>query len=196
MNRTALVVVASTRAARGDADDLTGPVITSWLGERGFVTDAPVVVADGEPVGQALIAGIAQGVSLVVTTGGTGVSPTDATPEMTAPLLDKRLLGIEEELRRRGSAHVITALLSRGLVGVAGRTLVVNLPGSPGGVRDGLLLLDELLDHLLEQLETGGGHDDDAGRHHVGHDHAAHDHAGHDHAGHDHAGRDQAGHHE
>ena len=135
MTRTALVVVASTRAARGEADDLTGPVITTWLTSRGFVTDEPVIVPDGEAVGQALIAGIAQPVSLVITTGGTGVSPTDATPEMTLPLLDKRLLGIEEEFRRRGSAHVITALLSRGVVGVAGRTLIVNLPGSSGGVR-------------------------------------------------------------
>lgn len=165
--RTALVVVASTRAAHGEADDLTGPVITRWLAERGFVTDEPVVVADGEPVGQALIAGVAQPVSLIVTTGGTGVSPTDATPEMTAPLLDRRLLGIEEELRRRGSAHRITALLSRGLVGVAGHTVIVNLPGSPGGVRDGLELLGELLDHLLEQVAGGGGHSDDAGRHHA-----------------------------
>ncbi|MCU1528615.1 MAG: molybdenum cofactor biosynthesis protein [Frondihabitans sp.] len=176
MSRTALVVVASTSAARAEADDLTGPVIRAWLGERGFVTDDPVVVADGEPVGQALIAGVAQGVSLIITTGGTGVAPTDVTPEMTGPLLDKRLLGIEEELRRRGSAHVITALISRGLVGIAGRTLVLNLPGSPGGVRDGLGLLDELLDHLLEQLETGGGHDDDAGRHHGAHPGAPHPH--------------------
>ncbi|GAA4671542.1 MogA/MoaB family molybdenum cofactor biosynthesis protein [Frondihabitans cladoniiphilus] len=168
MTRTALVVVASTRSALGTADDFTGPVIARWFEERGFTVDEPVVVADGEPVGQALIAGIAQRVSVIVTTGGTGVSPTDATPEMTAPLLDKRLLGIEEELRRRGSVHVVTALLSRGLVGVSGHTLVVNLPGSPGGVRDGLALLDELLDHVLTQIESGGGHDDGAGRHHHG----------------------------
>lgn len=156
--RSALVVVASTRASRGEADDRTGPVIVAWLTERGFTVDEPVVVADGEPVGQALIAGIAQPVSVIVTTGGTGVTPTDATPEMTLPLLDRRLPGLEEELRRRGSAHTPMALLSRGLVGVAGRTLVVNLPGSPGGVRDGLSLLDEVLGHVLDQI-AGGGHD-------------------------------------
>lgn len=151
--RSALVVVASTRSARGDSVDRTGPVIHAWLADRGFTVDEPVVVADGEPVGQALIAGIAQGVSIVITTGGTGVSPTDATPEMTLPLIDRRLLGIEEELRRRGAEHVVTALLSRGVVGVAGRTLVVNLPGSSGGVRDGLALLGELIDHVLDQIE-------------------------------------------
>ncbi|AMM20147.1 molybdenum cofactor biosynthesis protein [Frondihabitans sp. PAMC 28766] len=158
MTRTALVIVASTRASRGEAVDRTGPLLRAWLDERGFTVDDPVVVADGEPVGQALIAGIAQGVSIVITTGGTGVSPTDATPEMTLPLIDKRLLGIEEELRRRGAEHVITALLSRGIVGVAGRTLVVNLPGSSGGVRDGLSLLAEILDHLLDQI-GGGDHE-------------------------------------
>lgn len=156
--RTALVVVASTSASLGNASDDTGPVIAEWLTERGFAVDETVVVADGEPVGRALVAGIAQSVSLIVTTGGTGVSPTDATPEVTLPLIDKRLLGVEEELRRRGSRHVVTALLSRGVVGVAGRSLVVNLPGSPGGVRDGLELLGELVDHLLEQIVGGRGH--------------------------------------
>jgi molybdenum cofactor synthesis domain-containing protein len=165
--RTALVVVASTSASLGNATDDTGPVIAAWLAERDFVVDETVVVADGAPVGKALVAVIAQGVSLIVTTGGTGVSPTDATPEVTLPLIDKRLLGVEEELRRRGSRHVVTALLSRGVVGVAGRSLVVNLPGSPGGVRDGLDLLDELLDHLLEQIHGGRGHTARNGGHHA-----------------------------
>lgn len=155
--RTALVVVASTRAAAGTAEDRTGPVILRWLRDRGFAVDEPAIVADGEPVGRALIAGIAQPVDLVVTTGGTGVTPTDATPEMTLPLLDKRLPGVEEELRRRGLAVTPTAMLSRGVVGVAGRTLIVNLPGSPGGVKDGLAVLDTVLDHLLDQI-TGSDH--------------------------------------
>ncbi|MGY4856568.1 MogA/MoaB family molybdenum cofactor biosynthesis protein [Cryobacterium sp. AP23] len=151
--RIAQVVVASTRAATGVYPDRTGPVIDAWLGERGWLVLDRAVVADGEPVGDAIAAAVEAGLDLVLTTGGTGVSPTDQTPEQTLPLLDRQLPGIMEELRRRGTASTPLAVLSRGYAGIArGRTVVVNLPGSTGGVRDGLAVLDEVLDHLLDQV--------------------------------------------
>lgn len=114
-----------------------------------------VVVADGDAVGEAIADAIGSGVDLVVTTGGTGVAASDVTPEQTAPLLERSLPGLAEAVRATGAAHVPTAVLSRGLAGVSGRTVVVNLPGSPGGVRDGIDVLDPVIGHLLDQL--GGG---------------------------------------
>jgi molybdenum cofactor synthesis domain-containing protein len=156
--RIALVVVASTRAAAGEYTDRTGPMIDAWLAERGWLVLDRAVVADGEPVGDAIAAAVEAGLDLVISTGGTGVSPTDQTPEQTLPLLDRELPGIMEEMRRRGTASTPLAVLSRGHAGVArGRTVVINLPGSTGGVRDGLAVLDEVLDHLIDQV-NGGGH--------------------------------------
>ena len=151
--RVAQIIVASTRAAAGVYPDRTGPIIEAWLLERCWTVDALHVVPDGDSVGQALGAAIAVHCDLVITTGGTGVSPHDETPEQTLPHLDLLIPGLAEELRRRGAASTPLALPSRGHVGVArGRTVVVNLPGSTGGVRDGLALLDEVLPHLRDQL--------------------------------------------
>ena len=150
--RRAVVVVASNRAAAGVYADRTGPVIVKWLCERGYQTPDPVVVPDGSPVRDAIAEAVADAVDVVLTTGGTGISPTDRTPEATEPLLDRRLPGLANAIRSAGLPKVPTAVLSRGLAGVAGQTLVVNLPGSTGGVRDGLAVLDQVLDHAVEQL--------------------------------------------
>lgn len=152
MNRSARVVVASNRAAGGVYPDRTGPIIAEWLRGRGYETPEPAVVADGEPVGAQLREAVAQGVRVVLTTGGTGISPTDRTPEVTAELLDRLAPGVAEALRAAGQPQVPTAMLSRGIAGVAGSTLIVNLPGSTGGVRDGLGVLEGVLDHAVEQV--------------------------------------------
>ncbi|QBE47948.1 MogA/MoaB family molybdenum cofactor biosynthesis protein [Leucobacter triazinivorans] len=149
--RRAIVVVVSTRAAAGTTRDLTGPVIAAWLAQRGFVADEPVVVPDGGAVTDALGAALAAAPDVIVTTGGTGVSPDDRTPEQVAPLLDVQLPGLIEEIRRRGAQTVPTALLTRGVAGFIGDAFVITLPGSPGGVRDGLDVLDPVLEHVLAQ---------------------------------------------
>jgi len=155
--RAARVVVASNRAAAGVYPDRAGPVIVAWLAERGFQVPEPVVVGDGDPVAAAVRDAVADGVDVLITTGGTGISPTDRTPEATRPVLDLELPGLAEAIRSAGLPAVPTAVLSRGLAGVAGRTVVVNLPGSVGGVRDGLGVLAGVLDHAVQQLH-GGDH--------------------------------------
>jgi molybdenum cofactor synthesis domain-containing protein len=152
------VVVASNRAAAGVYADETGPLIVAFLRELGFVVDDPVVVPDGDPVGAAIAAAASGGARVVLTTGGTGLTPTDLTPEVTRPLLDREVPGIAEAIRAAGvAAGVPTAVLSRGLAGVAGSCLVVNLPGSRGGVKDGLAVLRPILVHAVEQV-VGSDH--------------------------------------
>lgn len=156
---SATVLVASTGGARGTRPDTTGPAIAEWLTDRGYTVRGPLVYADAD-IAAGLADALADAPALVLTTGGTGASPTDATPEATRAVLDRELPGIAEEMRRIGTQMTPHASLSRGLVGLAGRTLIVNLPGSPGGVKDGLEVLDPILEHLLAQIAGGGAHDE------------------------------------
>ncbi|NDL58321.1 molybdenum cofactor synthesis domain-containing protein [Phytoactinopolyspora mesophila] len=154
----ALVVTVSTRAASGVYEDRSGPVLVAGLRDLGAEVDGPAVVRDGEAVEAALREGVDAGYDVVVTTGGTGLNPNDHTPEMTRRVLDVEVPGLAEAIRAYGGAHgVPAAALSRGLAGRAGRTLVVNLPGSTGGVRDGLAVLGPVLPHAVEQI-AGGDH--------------------------------------
>jgi len=152
------VVVASNRAAAGVYADETGPLIVEFLQRLGFAVGEPVVVPDGDPVGQAISAAASGGARVVLTTGGTGLTPTDRTPEVTGQLLDFEVPGIADAIRAAGvAAGVPTAVLSRGVAGVVGSCLVVNLPGSRGGVKDGLAVLEPILVHAVEQV-VGSDH--------------------------------------
>ena len=154
----ALAITVSNRAAAGVYDDRSGPVLVELLRSAGCEVDGPRVVADGDPVEAALRDALRAGYDVVVTTGGTGLTPTDLTPEMTRKVLDREVPGIADAIRQEGAAAGVPAsVLSRGLAGLAGQTLIVNLPGSTGGVKDGMAVLSRVLAHAVDQAR-GGDH--------------------------------------
>jgi molybdenum cofactor synthesis domain-containing protein len=154
----ALAISVSNRASAGIYADRSGPELAQLLRNAGCEVDGPQVIADGDPVEAALRDAVRAGYDLVVTSGGTGLTPMDRTPEMTRKVLDREISGIAEAIRAAGvAAGIPSAMLSRGLAGLAGRTLIVNLPGSPGGVRDGMAVLSGVLAHAVDQVR-GGDH--------------------------------------
>jgi molybdenum cofactor synthesis domain-containing protein len=154
----AAVITASNRSSRGEREDTSGHLLADRLRELGCADVDVTVVPDEVPEIQAAIrSALAAGSDVVITTGGTGVTPTDVTPEATRPLLERELPGVAEAIRQVARDRVPTSILSRGLAGTVGASLVVNLPGSPGGVKDGMAVLAPILDHVLSQLR-GGDH--------------------------------------
>ena len=158
MSETALVITISTRAAVGAYEDKSGPIIAAALDDLGLRVEGPVIVPDGDAVGVALRNAVAAGHAVVITTGGTGLNPHDHTPEQTRSVVEREVPQLAAAIARYGVDHgVPTAVLSRGIVGVAERTLIVNLPGSSGGARDGMAVLGPVLRHAVSQLR-GGDH--------------------------------------
>lgn len=153
----ALVITCSNRAAAGVYSDRGGPILQAGLVELGFEVDGPQVVPDGEPVWEALTAGVEAGYDVILTTGGTGLTPGDRTPEVTRRVIEREVPGIADAIRQYSRDKVPASVLSRGLAGVSGRTLIVNLPGSPGGCKDGIAVLSPILKHAVEQI-AGGDH--------------------------------------
>ncbi|MDI2128773.1 MogA/MoaB family molybdenum cofactor biosynthesis protein [Yinghuangia seranimata] len=161
----AMVITASTRAAAGTYGDESGPIISQELTRLGFQVRGPQVVPDGEPVAQALRDAVAQHYEVIITTGGTGVTPMDQTPEMTRRVITFEVPGIAEIIRAQSFEKVPTAVLSRGIAGVAVvqdaqwvyRSLIINLPGSQGGARDGMEVLSKFLVHAVQQI-AGSDH--------------------------------------
>jgi len=152
----AAVIVASTAGAAGTREDTTGPVIAAWLTAAGYSVEH-TVVADAD-IADELTRVVKTAPAVILTTGGTGVSPTDRTPEATLAVIDRELPGVAEAIRSHGLAATPMAALSRAVAGTARDTVVINLPGSPGGVKDGLAVLDDLLPHLVAQVSGGGPH--------------------------------------
>jgi cyclic pyranopterin phosphate synthase len=155
----ARVITVSDRSAAGVRPDTSGPLLASLLAELGFLVDEVVVVADEESaVVGALRDGVSAGIDLVVTTGGTGFAPRDVTPEATRRVIDREAPGVVEVLRAADRQRIPTSILSRAVAGIAGGSVIVNLPGSNGGVRDGVKVLAPVIGHAIAQVRGGGDH--------------------------------------
>ena len=152
--RIAIVITASSRASQGIYADLSGQALKTGLVNLGYAVEEPIIVADEtEAISQELVKALAKRARLIVTTGGTGVSHTDVTPEATAPFIEKLIPGFSEALRAYSRKKIATSDLTRGLVGTHGETLIINLPGSLGAIKDGLIIIERLAGHILDQLD-------------------------------------------
>ena len=155
---TAQVITVSTRGSQGLRADSSGEILVTALTELGLVCSPTVVIADGPGVSTEIVRAVETGHSLIVTTGGTGITPTDRTPEFTRSVIDREIPGIAEAIRAYGRGNgIATASLSRGIAGQLGNSLVINVPGSPGGARDAAAVLREIVIHALEQM-AGSDH--------------------------------------
>ncbi|MFM8922243.1 MAG: molybdenum cofactor biosynthesis protein B [Candidatus Nanopelagicaceae bacterium] len=156
--RRALIITASNRASAGIYKDLSGNDLKSGLTQLGYqVVGHKLVPDDVDQISTTIRSALTEGIDLIVTTGGTGISPTDVTPEATKPLLQKEIPGFAEAMRAYSREKVPTSDLSRALAGVNGRSLIINLPGSQGAVKDGLVIIERLAPHIHDQL-AGNDH--------------------------------------
>jgi molybdopterin adenylyltransferase len=156
---TAAVLTVSDSAARGEREDLSGPATAELLRKQGFEVIAQRVVADEQPAIAAALVEMAGRAQLVVTTGGTGIAERDVTPEATRAVCSRLIEGVPEKIRAAGLEKTRYAILSRGVCGVRGKTLILNLPGSPRGAVDSLQSVIDILPHVLDLLAGKTGHD-------------------------------------
>jgi molybdopterin adenylyltransferase len=158
--RTAAVLTVSDSSARGERADISGPATADLLRQSGFDVRHQEIVADEQAAIESALVRLSQGARLVVTTGGTGIAARDVTPEATRAVCSKLIDGIPERMRAEGAAQTPFAMLSRGVCGVCGRSLILNLPGSPTGAVESLRAVVHILLHAIDLLAGKTGHDD------------------------------------
>jgi len=158
--RTAAVLTVSDSSARGERADISGPATADLLRQNGFTATHQEIVPDDQAAIESALVRLSEQVQLVVTTGGTGIAPRDVTPEATRAVCSKLIEGIPETMRTEGAARTPFAILSRGVCGVRGRSLILNLPGSPSGALASLRAVLRVLPHAIDLLAGKTGHEE------------------------------------